>query len=139
MIIASSDPVKGGGIVNLVMIVNDPKLGPVPEFHRVPIQVKPRDCVPPDNIQDNVEANMKIFDGKMVDRYHWHDGEAIIVSAGPSMVDDIEKIRELQNKGGKVICVKHSHNILIENDIIPWGCVILDPRPFEGTSKGRLD
>ncbi len=134
LIIASSDPVKGGGIVNLVMIVNDPKLGPVPEFHRVPIQVKPRDCVPPDNIQDNVEANMKIFDGKMVDRYHWHDGEAIIVSAGPSMVDDIEKIRELQNKGGKVICVKHSHNILIENDIIPWGCVILDPRPFEGTS-----
>ena len=134
LIIASNDRVANGGFVNLVLIVNDEKLKELPEFHRVPIQVRPRDCVPPDNIQDNVDDNMKIFDGKMVERKHWHDGEAIIVSAGPSMLDELETIRELQNKGGKVVCVKHSHNILIENGIIPWGCVVLDPRPFEGKS-----
>ena len=138
LIISSNDPVAkktgGGGIVNLVLIINDLSLPNAPEFHRIPVEVVPRDCVPPDNIQDNVEENLKIFNNKMVERYHWHDGEAVIVSAGPSMVDDLEKIRELQKRGGKVICVKHSHNILIENGIIPWGCVILDPRPFNGVS-----
>ena len=134
LIVGSNDRVAGGGIVNLAVVVNDDDLPNPPDFNRIPIQVAPRDCVPPDNIQDNVTENMKLFDGKIVERCHWHDGSAIIVSAGPSLEDTFDKIRELQDAGGKVICVKHSHNILIENGIIPWGCVILDPRPFDGVS-----
>jgi len=134
LIVGSHDKVVGGGIVNLAVVVNDDDLPNPPDFNRLPIQVAPRDCVPPDNIQDNVTENMKLFDGKIVERCHWHDGSAIIVSAGPSLEDTFDKIRELQDAGGKVICVKHSHNILIENGIIPWGCVILDPRPFDGVS-----
>ena len=47
---------------------------------------------------------------------------------------NIKKFKELQVDGAHIICVKHSHNFLIENGIIPWGCVILDPRPFDGVS-----
>ena len=133
-IISSNDRVAEGGHVNLVLILNDTKLDSPPDFHRVPVQVQPRDCVPPDNIQDNVLDNLKIFKGKMIHRCCWHEGIAVIASAGPSLIDELPKIKKLQEEGAKVVCVKHSHNILIENGIIPWGCVILDPRPFDGES-----
>ena len=136
LIIPSQDPVKGGGIVSLVLIAHDPKLPKPPNFHRVPVQVSPRDCVPSDNIQFNVRENLKLFNKRMVERCHWHNGAAVIVSGGPSFMKkkNIKKIRELQDNGAHIICVKHSHNFLIENGIIPWGCVILDPRPFDGVS-----
>tara|TARA_B100000315_G_scaffold31987_1_gene26998 strand:+ start:4607 stop:6883 length:2277 start_codon:yes stop_codon:yes gene_type:complete len=136
IIIPSSDRVKGGGNVSLALIVNDPKLPKLPDVNRVPVQVNPRDCVPSDNIQFNVKENLKLFNKRMVETCHWHDGKTVIVSGGPSFKKkkNLNKIKKLQDSGAKVVCVKHSHNPLIENGIIPWGCVILDPRPFDGVS-----
>ena len=136
LIIPSQDRVDGGGYVSLVLIVNDSKLSKLPDVHRVPVKVNPRDCVPSDNIQFNVRENLKMFNNRMVETCHWHDGQAVIVSGGPSFMKkkNIKKIKELQDNGAHIICVKHSHNFLIENGIIPWGCVILDPRPFDGVS-----
>ena len=134
LIISTNDRVAGGGFVNLAVILNDTSLPNPPDTHKVPVQVSPRDCVPPDNIQNNVRENVEMFDGKMVERCHWHHGKLVLASAGPSLEDNLDKIRELQKGGAKIFCVKHSHNTLIENGIIPWACVILDPRPFEGVS-----
>jgi hypothetical protein len=133
-IISTGDRVAGGGHVNLAVVLNDLSLPNPPDTHKVPVQVNPRDCVPPDNIQNNVRENMKLFNDNMVQRCHWHHGKLVLASAGPSLVKNLDKIKELQKHGAKVFCVKHSHNTLIENGIIPWGCVILDPRPFDGTS-----
>ena len=134
IIVSSSDKVTGGGIANLAVIINDETLENLPDFHRVPVNVQPRDCVPPDNIQDNVLENIKLFEGKIIHRCYWHDGVAVIASAGPSLEETLPQIKELYDKGAKVVCVKHSHNTLIDYGIIPWGCVILDPRPFDGES-----
>ena len=58
LIIPSQDRVDGGGYVSLALIVNDPKLSKLPDVHRVPVKVNPRDCVPSDNIQFNVRENL---------------------------------------------------------------------------------
>lgn len=137
VIIPSRDPVVGGGIVNLVAIINDLQLDKMPDMRRVPVQVNPRDSVPPDNIQNNVRENLKMFktnNSKMVDRCRWHGEEAVIASAGPSLMETIDKIKELQQAGAKVVCVKHSIQTLVDNGVMPWGCVILDARPFDGIS-----
>jgi hypothetical protein len=76
----------------------------VAEAKPIPIVIQPRDCMPKEDIQNNVKQNTKIIK-KWVGR------------ASP-----------------KVVCVKHSYPTLLKEGISPWACVILDPRPIEGIS-----
>jgi hypothetical protein len=101
---------------------------------KVPIVVKPKDSVPKETIVSNINENLKILDKwDMVRSCNINDEHAIIVSGGPSL--DISKLKYLARKTkGKIICVKHSYPALLRAGIKPWACVILDPRPVEGTS-----
>ena len=101
---------------------------------KVPIIVKPKDSVPKETIVSNINENLKILDKwDMVRSCNINDEHAIIVSGGPSL--DISKLKYLARKTkGKIICVKHSYPTLLRAGIKPWACVILDPRPVEGTS-----
>jgi hypothetical protein len=101
---------------------------------KVPIIVKPKDSVPKETIVSNINENLKILDKwDMVRSCNINDEHAIIVSGGPSL--DISKLKYLARKTkGKIICVKHSYPALLRAGIKPWACVILDPRPVEGTS-----
>jgi hypothetical protein len=101
---------------------------------KVPIVVKPKDSVPKETIVSNINENLKILDKwDMVRSCNINDEHAIIVSGGPSL--DISKLKYLARKTkGKIICVKHSYPTLLKAGIKPWACVILDPRPVEGTS-----
>ena len=101
---------------------------------KVPIVIKPKDSVPKETIVNNINENLKILDKwDMVRSCNINDEHAIIVSGGPSL--DISKLKYLARKTkGKIICVKHSYPTLLKAGIKPWACVILDPRPVEGTS-----
>jgi hypothetical protein len=101
---------------------------------KVPIVIKPKDSVPKETIVSNINENLKILDKwDMVRSCNINDEHAIIVSGGPSL--DISKLKYLARKTkGKIICVKHSYPTLLKAGIKPWACVILDPRPVEGTS-----
>jgi hypothetical protein len=101
---------------------------------KVPIVVKPKDSVPKETIVSNINENLKILDKwDMVRSCNINDEHAIIVSGGPSL--DIGKLKYTARKTkGKIICVKHSYPTLLRAGIKPWACVILDPRPVEGTS-----
>ena len=101
---------------------------------KVPIVIKPKDSVPKETIVNNINENLKILDKwDMVRSCNINDEHAIIVSGGPSL--DISKLKYLARKTkGKIICVKHSYPALLKAGIKPWACVILDPRPVEGTS-----
>ena len=101
---------------------------------KVPIVIKPKDSVPKETIVSNINENLKILDKwDMVRSCNINDEHAIIVSGGPSL--DISKLKYLARKTkGKIICVKHSYPTLLRAGIKPWACVILDPRPVEGTS-----
>lgn len=101
---------------------------------KVPIVIKPKDSVPKETIVSNINENLKILDKwDMVRSCNINDEHAIIVSGGHSL--DTGKLKYLARKTkGKIICVKHSYPTLLKAGIKPWACVILDPRPVEGTS-----
>jgi len=97
---------------------------------QVNLQVKTRNCVPNEDIAANVRANTPLIE-------RWcmpcepHTLKAVVVSAGASIKDantiaEIKRLSELDNV--RIFCVKHSHDILIKNGIVPFGCLLLDPR-----------
>lgn len=105
--------------------------------------VQTQNCVPTETIQSNIKANLDQIQNWVRYTKH-HMRRAIIVSAGPSLdlPETMNAIRREVDAGAVLFCVKHSHNKLIEAGIVPWACVLLDPRPHEGISthgKPRSD
>ena len=133
-VVPSEDKVRDGGNTHLLLIVTNDKL-PSPPRHlfSVPIKVNPRDCVPKDYIRDNIKTNFKLID-KWLGKFPMHDNKCIIVSGGP--YTDYKKLQALikNNPTAKIVAVKHSYGKLLEHNIKPWACVVLDPRPITGKS-----
>ena len=98
-----------------------------------PLHITAHDCVDKTYMIDNYNENKNLFP-KWIKLCCPNNEEIMVVSGGPSMKTQLEKIRELYSKGVKIICVKHSHNFLIDNGIIPWACINIDPRPLDGES-----
>ena len=121
----SADPkaLTGLGLVNKATGRNEPLL------------VQPRDSVPEKNLLSHIQSNMKMIDKWLV-RTKTHAGKAFIVSAGPSLKDQIPRLKKefSKERGDVIFCVKHSLPILAEAGITPDFCVVLDPRPLDGVS-----
>lgn len=115
MILPQKDPVSGGGTVQMAVRGWNP---------RVNLVVKTRNCVPDELIRENVAFALASGVPK-VEICRAHTEKAVLVSAGPSVKDYLEEIRRSK---GRIVCVKHAHDMLIENGIIPWACILLDPR-----------
>ena len=139
-LLPSGDKVAVGGHTHLAVFLHDPKLEDVPEdLKRVPIVVHPRDCVPKDYIKSNIQANMKLLGkDKWIQKHVPHNEMGIIVSGGPYL--DYKKLKEFVNEhpNSKVLGVKHAYPHLMEHDIFPWGCIVLDPRPITGKSTHNI-
>ena len=133
-LLPSGDNVVGGGITHLCMFIHDTSLDDCPDsLKRVPIQVHPRDCVPDDSIKNNIKANTKLIN-RWVVKHRPHQETGIIISAGPYINwDELQETID-KNPYAKIFCVKHSYPMLLEHNIKPWACVILDPRPITGKS-----
>jgi hypothetical protein len=83
-----------------------------------------------ESINDNVELIKK---WGFVQTCQPNGEHAIIVSAGPS-TNYIELKHIIEKTKGTVFCVKHSYPKLLQNNIDPYACVILDPRSIDGVS-----
>ena len=134
-VIPSNDPVMGGGITHLGVVVDLS----LPKYKaRVPIIVHPKDCMPSDDIQNNIKANLPKIDKWINSRCRINNEIIFVVSAGPSL--DVDKVKEDKemleeaNKVVKIVCVKHALPMLMDKGLIPWACTLLDPRPIEGVS-----
>lgn len=53
-----------------------------------------------------------------------------IIGGGPSINSQVDRIRELKRSGANIVSVNKSHDWLLENDIVPWGHVLLDPKEW---------
>jgi hypothetical protein len=139
-VLPSDDRVVDGGRTHLVVFLHDEKIEDIPaELKQVPIVVHPRDSVPKEYIRNNIKTNLKHIDEKRwVQKHPAHRGRAVIVSAGPYL--DYAKLEEFIafNPDCKVLAVKHALPGLMENNIIPWGCIVLDPRPITGKSTHNI-
>lgn len=91
------------------------------------IHVATRNCVDDGVILANVKANFPRLP-RYIEPCLPHAGRVTFVSAGPTLAGELETIREEQQAGAYVVCVKHAHDALIEAGIVPWACVLLDPR-----------
>lgn len=79
-------------------------------------------------MEENYKCNVKQEYLTMKDYYKTHsfDNEnVIVVSAGPSLDDNIEILKKLQNKI-KIFCVGSALRTLINNNIIPYTICITD-------------
>ena len=139
-VLPSGDRVAGGGNTHLVIFLHNSDLDDIPDdLKRVPIIVHPRDSVPKDYIQNNIKSNLTLIDPKKwIQRHPAHKDTGVIISAGPYL--DYKELKAFIKKTSniKVIAVKHAYPILLENNIKPWGCVVLDPRPITGVSTHNI-
>ena len=139
-LVQANDRVKDGGFTNLGVLLIRPTL-PLPNFpesvgaNQIPIRVRPKDCMPDEHIHANIEANEKKLDKWIIKKGRLNNENVIIASGGPSLLKYIKDLKSYKKKtGAKVVCVKHSLPVLLENNIVPWACMILDPRPVDGVS-----
>ena len=134
-ILASNDPTALNCTVHLAVVLKDSKdISDLPaSLRNRPILVKPVDCMPSDSIKDNIRENVELIkDFDSIKHYKPVNDEIIIVSGGT--IDFLELRKLIKKTNAKVFCVKHAYQRLLINDIKPYACVILDPRPFEGIS-----
>lgn len=105
---------------------------PMPEL-RTRIQVKPVNSVEKSEQLQHIAENSAAIQ-KWIGTYQAHELEALFVSAGPTLPEFLEEIREKQKAGAVVFAVKHSLPTLRKAGIQPDWTVILDARPVEGKS-----
>jgi hypothetical protein len=89
------------------------------------LQVKTRNCIPNEEILDNIRENLKHIT-QWVEYCKPHSESVVIASAGPSL--NRQEIAEWAEKGVKILTVKHAISRLDEWGITPWACILLDPR-----------
>ena len=133
VVLPSQDKTAFGGNVHLAVVTHKDEKTVPKDLLRIPIIVKPKDCMPEDHIKDNIRYNVpKIKNFEWVQNYKATNDHVIIVSGGTF---DVKEIKRIQKKTkGKIWCVKHAYPRLLEAGIKPYACVILDPRSIEGTS-----
>jgi hypothetical protein len=92
------------------------------------LEIKTKNCVPDEEIQKNIAYTMSKAT-RFLEPCEPHDLRAVIVSAGPSIKDHWDEISSwLADPTARVFCVKHSHDSLLARGLVPYGCLLLDPR-----------
>lgn len=80
-------------------------------------------------IRDNVSHNIKLGFQQVVP-HNTSDVEVMLVGGGPSLARNIEKVRELRNKGVKLIAMNNAYKFCLDHDIKPSALIIVDARDF---------
>jgi len=121
-VMPAHDAVKDGGFVQMASVKKKYDI----QIQRK-LNVKTKNAVSDDAIQRNILYALKQGYPE-VGRYYPHDGIVSFVSGGTSFLENLDQIRADQAAGNYLVCVKTSHDQLIENGIIPDACILLDPR-----------
>lgn len=95
----------------------------VMDVNAMPIITK--NCVNHDVIKANVTRNLQVIQN-WLQPCRPTDEEVVLCSAGPSL--SVDEIRPFYDRGVKIVAVKHAMDTLISAGIIPWACILLDPR-----------
>lgn len=80
-------------------------------------------------IKANVAHNIKLG-FTQVQPYPTNDTEVMIVGGGPSLARTFDKIRELREKGVKLIATNNAYKYCIDRGVMPSAFVMVDAREF---------
>lgn len=89
------------------------------------LDVKIRNCLPDGEIRKNVSDNLALIP-QWIPECKSTSETIVMVSGGPTL--DLERVKHYANRGYRIVCVKHSLERLLNAGIVPWACVLLDPR-----------
>ncbi|MEM4261283.1 MAG: 6-hydroxymethylpterin diphosphokinase MptE-like protein [Candidatus Woesearchaeota archaeon] len=98
------------------------------------IGLKTKNSLPNEKILDNIRKNIeycRLMNIPEIQPCEIHEGVAYLVAGAPSykkkyIFDEILQYRN--NDNHYVFVSKTSHDYMIENNVIPFGCIYLDPR-----------
>jgi hypothetical protein len=127
----SGDPYAGLSQTITLGVVAKP--GFVPMQFKQQLVVQPVDSVDKTEQFEHIATNTKLMP-EWIGVSQAHQRKALLVSAGPTLPQFIEDIRQKQAAGAVVFAVKHAYPMLKAAGITPDFTVILDPRPVTGTS-----
>lgn len=90
------------------------------------VVIQTKNSIPDEQIHAHIAENQKLIK-KWVTECLPTDEEIVVVSAGPQLM--AEDVLEDYHAGKKIVAVKHALGPLRSAGIIPWCCILLDPRP----------
>lgn len=86
-------------------------------------------CIASDNeLMDNIKTNAARKLPEFTPIPIAHNGHMVLVGSGPSVADELDSIREQKYKGRTIVAIKGAHDWLIENNVMPDVCIMLDPQ-----------
>lgn len=100
------------------------------------IQIQTKNSIPDEELQKQVEYNCKkMIEHNIPEVYNCriHDLWAYMIAGAPTYkklkyMKMIEEAYHDKSKG-LLFTSKTSHDYLLDNGIVPWACILLDPRP----------
>lgn len=89
------------------------------------IVIQTKNSIPDEKIKENIRVNQLLIKNWLKPCLP-NDEEIVVVSAGPTLV--AEDVRDEVLVGRKIVAVKHALERLENAGIVPWACILLDPR-----------
>ena len=89
------------------------------------IVIQTKNSIPDEKIKENIRTNQLLIKSWLKPCLS-NDEEIVIVSAGPMLI--AEDVRNEVASGRKIVAVKHALEPLENAGIVPWACILLDPR-----------
>jgi len=83
---------------------------------------------PSEKIKENIVTNLK-RDLPQVWPHKEQDTVVALVAGGPSLVDTLDELKEVQANGGKVVALANTVKTLLDHGIKPSAQVLLDAKP----------
>lgn len=108
------------------MLIDGKEAGDFPPSHiseALPLVCNTDEALLYRNMQAAVDAQWPILNAAEP-----HDGVAILVGGGPSLADDVDQIRAMQNAGAHVFALNNAGRWLHDRGIVPYALVVLDAR-----------
>ena len=104
------------------------KKGKPKNTDRVPLEIATQCVASDDKLLEQIKANVALDLPEFCPLPNAHNGTIVLVGSGPSVRGELDSIRAQKKKGNLIVALKGAHDFLLENNIKPDWCVMLDPQ-----------
>lgn len=141
------DPIVDGGFTRLMVAgklaekikVEEAPDNPTDKKNEGQVRIQTKNSIPNEELQRQVDYTcrmMKKFKIPEIPQCELHDTWAYMVGGSPSFKKKkyLDQLKKAKENNGLIFTSKTAHDFLIEKGIIPWACILLDPRPHVAKS-----
>jgi len=146
-ILPIADPIREGGLVKLMVcgkLAENIRIEEGINEHKQPenasqLKIQTKNAIPNEELQRQVDYTcrmMKKFNIPEIPECELHDTWAYMVGGSPSYQKKkyMDQLKNAEKNNALVFTSKTAHDYLISKGIVPWACILLDPRPHVASS-----